>query len=288
MRITRASSAPTFTDQFTELLVRYDPPEIMRTAGMDPDPWQANLLDRQPHRAMVVCSRQAGKSTVCAATALHRAVSAPRRTIVVIAPTQRQSTLLVSKIRDLAGALRIDLTRSAATSLEFANGSVVYGLPGAPATVRGYSPHLLILDEAAYMHDELYEASLPMLTATQGDLVAISTPNGQQGWFWREWNGDGAPGWSRVEVPYSEIDRISRDFIAEQQASMSAARFAAEYECAFNTTTSSLFPGADLASTRMERPVGADINMPGREVIQQRRERLRRAAQRREESRGST
>lgn len=276
------SLASLLPNEFAELLVRYDPPEIMRRAALDPDPWQAALLQRQPHRAMVVCSRQAGKSTVCAAVALHRAISAPNRVIVVIAPTQRQSTLLVSKIRDFALALRVELSRSAATSLRLANGSEVYGLPGSPATVRGYSPHLLILDEAAYMHDDLYEASLPMLTATRGDLIAISTPNGQQGWFWREWDGQGSADWTRVEVPYREIHRLPREFISAQRASMSAARFAAEYECAFNSTTSSLFPGADLASTRMERPVGADIRMPGREVIAERRARLKRAsAQRR-------
>lgn len=262
----------------TDLLVRWDPPEVMRTSGMQPDPWQAGLLTQQPHRALVVTSRQAGKSVTSAALALHRALSAPRRVIVAIAPSQRQSSLLVSKVRSLAEHLGLGLLRNAVMSIQLANESIVHGLPGSSDTVRGYSPNLLIIDEACYTDDALYTASLPMLAATQGDLIAISTPNGQQGWFWHEWNGDGAGGWSRIEVPYTDISRITSEFIAGQKASMSRERFSAEYECAFNATTHSLFPGADIASTTQDSPVGADVAMPGREVLTRRRARAEASA----------
>ncbi len=261
--------------EFAEFLALYDPPEVMRRAGMSPDPWQVRLLTEQPHRALVVCSRQAGKSTVCAATALHRALARPEQTIVAISPTQRQSSLLVSKVRGFAQALGVELRRDAVMSIQLASGSTIYGLPGSADTVRGYSPQLLIVDEAAYTTDQLYTASLPMLAATGGDLIAISTPNGQQGWFWHEWNGDGAAGWTRVKVPHTEISRITEEFIAGQRASMSAERFSAEYECAFNAMTHSLFPGADIASTTQDAPVGEDVPMPDpREVLRRRRARL--------------
>lgn len=257
--------------EFADFLVRHDPPEVMRRAGFSPDPWQAELLSRQPHRSLMVCSRQSGKSTSCAALALHRALSGPERVIVAVAPSQRQSSLLVSKVRSFATALGLQLARNAVLSLQLANGSIVHGLPGSSDTVRGYSPQLLIIDEAAYTSDELYTASLPMLAATRGDLVAISTPNGQSGWFWREWAGQGAPSWTRVQVPHTEIGRISEEFIAGQKASMSRERFAAEYECSFNSTTGGLFPGADIATTVPDEPVGTDLVMPGREVLQRRR-----------------
>lgn len=246
-------------DDYTEFLLRYDPPEVMRRAGMDPDPWQAKLLRDQPHRALVVCSRQAGKSTVCAAMALNRALSAPHQVIVAISPSQRQSSLLVAKVRGFAEALGLELVRNAVMSLQLANGSIVYGLPSSADTVRGYSPNLLIIDEAAYTPDGLYTAALPMLAATQGDLIAISTPAGQAGWFWREWNREGAAGWVRVQVPYTEISRITPEFIAGQRASMSRERFAAEYECAFNATTISLFPGADLAAMLQDQPIAPPL-----------------------------
>lgn len=47
--------------------------------------------------------------------------------------------------------------------MELANGSRILCLPGKEATIRGYTPILIIFDEAAVSH---------------GQIVAISTPFG--------------------------------------------------------------------------------------------------------------
>lgn len=262
----------TTVDMWTELLVTHDPPEVMRSAGLPPDAWQTSLLTERPHRALVTCSRQAGKSTVVAAMALHRAFTASDVTIVAVSPTQRQSSLLVSKVRRFCEALGLPLLRDAVMSIQLSNRSIIYALPGSSDTVRGFSPQLLVIDEAAYTSDALYTACLPMLAATGGDLVSISTPNGRDGWFWAEWNGQGADGWTRVEVPYTEISRITPEFIAGQKASMAAERFAAEYECAFNSSTFGLFNADDLAKTLQREPVGSDIVMPDpRDIVRRNR-----------------
>ncbi|WP_367139385.1 terminase family protein [Saccharothrix sp. HUAS TT1] len=259
----------------SDWLVRRDASRIMRRAGMPPDRWQSTLLRRRPHRALVNTTRQSGKSTSCAAMGLHRAHTEPHSTIVAVSPTQRQSALLVAKVRLFAQALGIELVRDNALSLRLANGSEVYALPGHPDTVRGYSPNLLLIDEAAYTSDALYTACLPMLAATNGDLVAISTPNGQQGWFWQEWSGRGARGWHKVEVPYTEISRITPEFIVGQKASMSRERFAAEYECQFNSSTFGLFNAGDLAAAMQRRPVEAEGGLPdAREIIARNRARF--------------
>ena len=46
-------------------------------------------------------------------------------------------------------------------------------------TIRGYSHvSLLIIDEAARVPDDLYEAVRPMLAVSQGRLICLSTPWG--------------------------------------------------------------------------------------------------------------
>jgi hypothetical protein len=250
-----------------DYLARRDASQVMRRAGMPPDAWQTRLLRRRPHRALVTTSRQAGKSSVAGAKALHRAQIKDRAEIVVVSPTQRQSALLVAKVRRYAEALRLPLKRNNALSLQLENDSTIYALPGSPDSVRGYSPDLLIIDEAAYTTEALYTACLPMLAVTEGDLIAISTPNGQQGWFWSEWAGKGAEGWMRIEVPY-----------AQQRASMSRERFATEYECAFNSSTYGLFNAADLQAALQQRPVGEDLAMPdAAEIMRRNRERYEQA-----------
>lgn len=261
--------------QLSDWLARRDASRVMRLAGMPPDPWQAKLLRRKPHRALVTTSRQSGKSTTGAAMGLHRAAVTPRTEVVAVSPTQRQSALLVQKVKRFAEALELPLVKNNALSVELANESVIYALPGSPDSVRGYSPNLLIIDEAAYTSESLYTACLPMLAATHGDLVCISTPNGQQGWYWQEWSGQGAPGWMRVEVPYTEIQRITPEFIASQRASMSRERFSTEYECAFISSTYGLFNASDLAAALQAEPVGADTPLPdAAEIIRRNRERL--------------
>lgn len=266
--------------QLDEWLVKRDASRIMSRAGLRPDPWQRRLLRRRPHRALATTSRQTGKSTSCAALGLHRANTWDKSVIVAVSPTQRQSTLLISKMRAFAQALGIQLIRNNQLSLALANGSEIFALPGHPDTVRGYSPDLLIIDEAAYTSDALYTACLPMLAATHGDLVAISTPNGQQGWFWNEWSGRGAEGWERIQVPYTEVSRITPEFIKSQKASMSRERFAAEYECVFNSSTFGLFNAGDLAAALQTEPITADGGtLPDpREIIARNRARFEQAA----------
>lgn len=44
--------------------LRQDPSAIMRLAGKEPDPWQAELLASDAARMLLLASRQAGKSEV--------------------------------------------------------------------------------------------------------------------------------------------------------------------------------------------------------------------------------
>ena len=55
------------------------------------------------------------------------------------------------------------------------------GLPANEATVRGFSAvSLMVVDEAARVPDDLYEAVKPMLATTDGALWLMSTPFGRR------------------------------------------------------------------------------------------------------------
>lgn len=56
-----------------------------------------------------------------------------------------------------------------------------------PDSVRGESFHLVIVDEAARIAEEVWtDAIQPTLADTGGDAILISTPKGRN-WFWQEW-----------------------------------------------------------------------------------------------------
>src|SRR5262249_35748177 len=156
------------------LQLAFDPANLLRARGLEPDPWQLALL-RAPSRHMLLnCSRQSGKSTTVAALALHTALFRPGSLTLMLSPTLRQSGELFRKMRELLTALPglPRPRRATETQLEMTHGSRIVSLPGKEATVRAFSGvALLIIDEAARVADDLYRSVRPMLAVSQGRLV---------------------------------------------------------------------------------------------------------------------
>jgi Terminase large subunit, T4likevirus-type, N-terminal len=196
---------------------------------------------------LLLCSRQAGKSTTAAGLALGEALLTPKATVLLLSPSERQSGELFRKARDLYHGLGrpIPAIRQTALQLELANGSRLVALPGKEGTVRGFSEvRLLVIDEAARVMDSLYYSVRPMLAVSQGRLVALSTPFGQRGWFHVEWTGPGA--WARVRVTADQVPRITKEFLAEERRALGDRWFRQEYECSFESTVDAVFDYADI------------------------------------------
>src|SRR5437868_2312167 len=179
-----SSSSPRPMLSSRALAVRLDPSQLMRDAGLTPDPWQCELLRSTAPQILMLNARQTGKSTATAALALHHAINLNSALVLLLAPTLRQSQELFRKVLHLRARLPYDvpLLRENSLSLEFPNGSRIICLPGTEATIRGYSGvTLLIIDEAAGVADELYFSVRPMLAVSAGRLVCLSTPKGKRG-----------------------------------------------------------------------------------------------------------
>src|SRR5262249_54821979 len=89
--------------------IRQDAAQILIRAGMTPDSWQRDLLLSNASRTLLLCSRQAGKSTVAAALALRVALLRPRSPVLLLSPSQRQSGELYRKVLDLFRASGVPL-----------------------------------------------------------------------------------------------------------------------------------------------------------------------------------
>jgi hypothetical protein len=175
------------------LAMALDPGAILRARGFTVDQWQTDVLlsrDRQP---LLNCRRQAGKSTVVSALALHTALFQPGSLTLILSPGRRQSSETFKKVIEGYSAIGRPLKADYETQLriELANNRRILRIPGALETVRCYSPNLVIIDEAARVADDLYRAIRPMLTVSRGCLVVLSTPFGQRGWFYDEWQSTG-------------------------------------------------------------------------------------------------
>ena len=211
-------------------------PAVFAQSYLDftPDPWQAKFLRSRSQRIILNCSRQSGKSTSTAILALHEAINRPKSTIVLDSPSLRQSQELMMKFSEFLSMVdqSVKLDSDTKLSVRFANGSRVLALPGSEKTIRGISAvTLLILDEASGIKDELYGAVRPMLAVSRGRLILMSTPRGEQGFFYDTWAK--SSGWEKVEVPWHQCPRIDPAFIEEERLERGNAWVAQEYECQF-------------------------------------------------------
>jgi Terminase large subunit, T4likevirus-type, N-terminal len=222
------------------------PVEFAISVGMEPDPWQIEVLASDHPRKILCCGRQTGKSTVGAVLAVHKALTRPGSTVLVVAPGERQAKLLFSKARrlyELAG-YPLPAHSHRRTGLELANGSIIEALPAVERTTRGYSVDLLLVDEAAAVPDMDYHGILPALIATQGEQVLLSTPRGKRGFFHEIWHG--AEDWQRMMVRSDEVGRIRPEDLEVFRSTMPEQFFRQEFYCEWLETQGSLFSYDDI------------------------------------------
>src|SRR4051794_38009844 len=197
-------------DPIATLACELDPALLMHVLGLPPDPWQAAVLRAADDRLLLLCARQAGKSTVTAALGLHTALFQPGSLVLLLSPTQRQSGELFRKIVEFFHRLGgpVPAEQVTATTLFLTNGSRVVSLPGSADTVRGFSaPRLVIIDEAALTDDDLFAAAAPMVAVSRSRLVCLSTPFGARGWFHEQWSDSQSP-WRKIRATAEQCPRI--------------------------------------------------------------------------------
>ncbi|MHC1602262.1 MAG: phage terminase large subunit family protein [Methermicoccaceae archaeon] len=221
-----------------QLLRLISPVHLALMADITPYPYQRAILEDSSRRLVVKAGRQVGKSTAVALKALHTSLF-PSKTVLIVSPSQRQSTEILRKVRGFASHAGIPTERDTATELELPNRSRIVSLPASEHTIRGYCAHMLIVDEAAFVPDELLDAIRPMLAATNGTLVLLSTPFGKGSYFERAWHD---PSFSHHDIPATQCPHISESFLASEKEHMPSNTYQQEYLAQFVDAQASVFP----------------------------------------------
>ena len=224
-------------------LLALDPSRILGSCGLTPDPWQRDFLFARDRQVLLNCSRQSGKSTVVSALALHAALFTPGGLVLLLSPSQRQSAEIFRKVHDAYVAL--EPADPGGLREPAAAGTGQRRPRPVPARPRGDDPLVRRRDAAGARRGGAHPGRLVSQRAAHAGRVArpaggLSTPFGQRGWFYEEWNGDGP--WKRVAVTWRDCPRITADFIAEETRSMGAAWVAQEYECLFTRAKAWFIP----------------------------------------------
>lgn len=244
------------------------------TMGLRPFPYQTGVLLDNSQKIVFVSGRQVGKSTVIAMKALYEAVKKKhgrKFKILIISPSERQSRNLFQKLTEICmhpimGRLK---KRTTATELEFGSNAVVYSLPSGTdaATIRGYDADIIIVDEGAYVPEQVYHAVEPSLAAKDGALWILGTPAGKIGRMWEAWND---PTFSVHHARSVDSPLITQEFIEGQRKVLPRVVFRQEYLGEFSEEIDQLYSasvikplmileGTDIKREEGEYFLGVDI-----------------------------
>lgn len=226
-----------------DLLMALDPVAFAQSTGLEPDAWQQQVL--LSHRnVLMLAGRQVGKTTCAALLCLHHVLYVPGSLVILLGAAQRQPQEHLKRIQALYNALKgppATMVQDSETRLAFSNGSRLLALPGGTgATIRGYTPSLLCIDEAAYTQDELWTATIPMILVSQGRVVAMSTPLARQGWFYQQWS-ENEQDWLKINVTSPECPRVTPEMLEQMRRTLTDYDYRREILCAFTDSASSVF-----------------------------------------------
>jgi hypothetical protein len=208
------------------------------------DEWQKDFLRIEARQTLLLASRQIGKSFVTSVLASHQAVYYPNSLSVIISPSLRQSLELHSKVKDVLEVCDVGIARQTELTTVLSNGAKILALPSGQNTIRGFSPNLLILEEAAHLADETFYAVKPMLLQTKGRLIAISSAWFKQGFFHDAYISNDS--WEKMTVKATDVERIDRTWLENEKKTLPSWIYESQYLCNFFDSEKRVFSFDDI------------------------------------------
>ncbi len=146
--------------------------------------------------------RQVGKSTNAALKAIHFAYFAPLfasnidtnvANVVIASLSKDQAHLILAKISEfihMNPSFKITRETRTEIGLEWYDGRgktnfIVRPIGDTGDSLRGFTVHMAILDEAAYIPEVVYDSFLPSTVTTKPFILLTSTPKGKAGQFFK-------------------------------------------------------------------------------------------------------
>ena len=226
-----------------------------------PTPYQEKLLRDSSKLISARWCRQSGKTTTFGIKILHFAITRPNVTVIVVAPSLRQSRNVRDKMEPLINAIpkpirKLIFKKIQREAIWLRNGSVIKFYPNSPDLIRGETADMIYVDEAAMFRDDRYmfnHVLKHMLATTErkghGYLYVSSTPKNMRSLFYEMCQPES--GFSHHHVTWREAVEaglISREWVEDMRRQLLPSEFRMELEAEFVEDLDSWLP-YDLISS---------------------------------------
>lgn len=201
-------------------------------AGETPDPWQKRALTTcfPVDRMLLNVARGGGKTAITAILSLLHAWFLPGKVLIFATKlAQAQELLREIKRYNASAGTPMPVVAETTQSLEFINGSRILSLCSREEGILGHHKlTLLAIDEAARVDDAIWAATFPMTatTMTKAGVILLSTPNTQEGFYFREWTQ--GENWTRFLVTHDQCPRLNPERVKEYERT-SPRKYRSEY-----------------------------------------------------------
>lgn len=201
---------------------------------------------------MLACGRRWGKTRLGVVMAVRTAILGGL--VWWVAPTYPQSAIAWRLTLRLVAKLPGVVPHKTEKWVEFpGGGSVWFKSAERSENLRGEGLSLLIMDEAAYIAEEVWtEVLRPALTDRRGWAVFVSTPAEERGWYRKAWergqpdSSTYDPAWRSWRFPTTSNPFIDSEEVAEARLTITEAAYRREFLAEFVSGEGAMVKGSDL------------------------------------------
>ncbi len=229
-----------------------------------------NVIDQNKY-TLITCARQVGKTTVMMAYMAWYGIFHSRKNVAILANKGKTAFGIMHKFKEIYSGIPLWMQQGVVewnkSSIEFENGTIVYTAATSGDAVRGDSISLCMIDEAAFVKEnlwqEFWDSTLPTISSAKSSkLVLISTPNGMNHYeeLYRKaniLNAEGKPsnGFASFDVPWYEVPGRDEKWKQEQISKTSVSRFMQEHELSFLGSEDTLISVETLSKITRRDPI---------------------------------
>lgn len=211
------------------------------------EPWQLDVWNEMKESKgsgkmfVVKAKRQIGKSLLASLLLIKFALE-QKTTNAIVEPTLNQSRRVFKQITSMMeGSQTIKNANASLLTIDFVNGSeLIFKSAEQKDSLRGYTiSGLLVIDEGAFIQDDIYDTIFPWVDANNAPVLIISTPLFEDGMFFKLYSDK-----NTISFDWSKYDTskyLPKEKLLQYKETLSVNKFKSEYLGEFITEGSYVF-----------------------------------------------
>ena len=229
--------------------------------------WQRDIVRSVFDNRFVICKipRQSGKTTTLISCILHLVLFNGDYKAAILANKLKTATDIMDRVKvayeNLPKWLQQGVREWNKTSVTLENGSKIVCSSTSSSAVRGSAYNFLLLDEFAFVPDQIAEQFFASVypTITSGKTsktVIVSTPNGLN-LFYKMWQNakNGKSDFKPVEAYWWQVPGRDERFKETTIRNTSERQWISEYECEFLGSQETLIRASKIAALAFATPI---------------------------------